>query len=172
MGSNALVIALEILFFFWAVSTQLIDVLFYGRWFFTNWSNLFLYLSLIAVLRNRETVIHSTTEGRFGQHNHVFTAVYTILAVLIFVFGTVGPIFQWVVVQRYATSNSDQLYHLINISVYLGQYVFGSFVIVTGIVVAISTFLLWRANRAAGITDKVICADSSIYVGSDMHISG
>jgi hypothetical protein len=154
--SNALVIALEIIYFFWDTSTQLTNALFYSRWFLTNWSNLFLYLSLITVLWNRETVIHSTIEGRSGQHNRIFTVIYTILAMLIFVFGTVGPAVTYVAVQRYATSTSNKFDHLFNISIYFGVYVFGSSVIVTGIVVAISTFLLWKANRVAGITDKVI----------------
>lgn len=147
----------------WAISNHLSSALAIVHWLLTNWSNLFLYLSFIAVLWNRETVIHSTTEGRAGQHNHIFTAVYTVFAVLIFVFGTVGPIVLYVAFQRYdPESEPVQLNYLINISNCLGVYVFGSFVIVTGIVIAISTFLLWRANRAAGITDKI--TSTMLYV--------
>jgi len=58
---------------------------------FTNWAIILLFfLSIIAVLWNRETVLHTATEGKAGGHNPIFTVIYVILALTLLVLGTAG----------------------------------------------------------------------------------
>jgi hypothetical protein len=58
--------------------------------FFRNWAIFLLFLSIIAVLWNRETVLHTATEGKAGGHNPIFAVIYAILALTLLVLGTAG----------------------------------------------------------------------------------
>jgi hypothetical protein len=56
--------------------------------FFMEWAILLLFLSIIAVLRNRESALHKATRGKAGGHNPIFVGVYAILALSLFILGT------------------------------------------------------------------------------------
>jgi hypothetical protein len=139
---------------------------------FTNWAILLLFLSIVAVLWNRESAIHAATEGKTGRHNHTFTAIYAVLAVLLFVLGTAAPAVYVDAVRKYITA-SNEIDFEIDLNPTLAEeeleiwwdqrrkvwnaldYSFSSFVDLSGVVAIVSTILLWRTSRAAGIRDKV-----------------
>lgn len=114
----------------------------------SNWAIFSLYLSIIAVLWNRETAIHAATGRHVGQRNHTLAArvIYVILAVILFAFGTACP---W----------NEYSFFI---------YAFGSSVIVTGVVIIVLITCQWRASRAAGITDKVII----LFRARDINCNG
>ena len=165
------------------VPTQLIPALDAIQWFFANWAILLLFLSLIAVLRNRETALRVATDDEAGRHNRQFIAAYAILASILFVLGLAGPIVYVVAIQKYnnAINQLDAAatdYPVVSIGpdqlqIWLSQqrkkwrgieYAFNSIVVLTGVVITVSTILLWRAGRAAGIRDKVFALHAtSIY---------
>lgn len=142
--------------------------------FFTNWAILLLFLSMIAILWNRETAIHTAIEGKTGRHNHAFTAIYAVLALILFVLGTASIAVYVDAVRKYddALKQIQSQFSAKNIPLqeqllveWLDQrrkvwsrlrYAFHTFVVVSGIVVAVSTILLWRSGRRAGIRDKVL----------------
>jgi hypothetical protein len=91
--ANANNIALEVFLnmpYWYNLPTQLQPALEAIGLFFTNWAILLLFLSIIAVLRNRETALHTTTEGKAGGYKLIFTVVYAVLALTLFVLGTAG----------------------------------------------------------------------------------
>lgn len=155
--------------------------------FFTNLAILLLFLSIIAVLWDRETAIHAATEGKACRRNHGFTVVYAVLAFILFVLGIAGPAVYIYAIRKYFialnaidfnfdTNASLEQYQL---ELWLNQrqkvwndlfYTFDAFVVLTGVVVAVSTILLWRAGRAAGIRDKVLAYHSFVSAESDNPI--
>ena len=156
------------------VPTQLIPALTAIQWFFANWAILLLFLSFVAVLWNRESALHAATDDAVGGHNRLFTVTYAILASILFVLGLAGPIVYVVDAQKYNNAlnqiNSAAIYDPIvsdgalQLQIWISQqrkiwrsigYAFDSIVVLTGVVVTVSTILLWRAGRAAGIRDKV-----------------
>jgi hypothetical protein len=87
--ANASNIALEVMAnIFWTAPVQLEPALEGIALFFTEWAILLLFLSIIAVLRNRESALHKATGGKAGGHNPIFTGVYAILALSLFILGT------------------------------------------------------------------------------------
>ena len=172
---NADNIALEIIFnmpSWYTFPTQLQPALEAIALFFTNWAILLLFLSLVALLWNREAALHIATDGKAGRRNHAFTAIYAILAVLLFALGTAAPAIYVDALRKYLIDlnevdfefdenpSLDQyalenwFYQQSKISNDV-NYTFDTFVVLAGIVVVVSTGLLWRAHRAAGIKDKV-----------------
>jgi hypothetical protein len=148
---------------------------------FTNWAILLLFLSLIAVIWNREDAINAATEGKAGRRNHIFTAIFAALAVIIFVLGTAGPAVFVDAVRQYIVAlneidssiNTDPTLEEEVLEVWFDQrhkvwsaldYSFSSFVVLTALAIAIPTILLWRASRAAGIRDKVPILESRHYL--------
>jgi hypothetical protein len=103
------------------------------------------------VLWNRETAVHTATGGIAGRRNNVVTVVHAVLAVLLFALGTAGP-------AVFLTGNFGPTPSA------LGTYSFGSFVILTEITILVWTVLLWRASRAAGVTDKVLIPCTSLHL--------
>lgn len=172
-GNN---VALEVFLnmpFWYYLPTQLEPALEAIGWFFTNWAILLLFLSIIAVLWNRQTALRIATAGKAGSCNHALTVIYAVLALILFVLGTTAPavyvntIRKYLIVMNQITSEFDantaleeaQLEQWFNQQqnlTYAIGYAFSSFVVFTGIVVVVSTLLLWRAGRAAGIKDKII----------------
>ena len=125
---------------------------------FYNWSTLLLFLALVAVLWNRESAIRVATEGKAGRRIPALIAVHAVLVVIMLVLGTAGPAVFVDALAKYETSYSAsaeedfqqqlKVYYKLN-------YAFNTFVVLTGVDIALSTFLLWSACRAAHITDKV-----------------
>jgi len=111
--------------------------------FFSSWTNLFLYLSMIAVLWNRETTVYAATEGKAGRHNYVVTGVHAVLVVLIFAFGTAGPAME-------LNPNDSS-----TINVYAMYYSFYTFLILAVVTVIVPAVLLRRASRAEGVVDNI-----------------
>ena len=109
----------------------------------TNWGIAFLYLSIRAVHRDRESAILAATEGIFGQRSRLSTVVHIVLTVLLFALGTV-----WT-----ALYISPIYFEIPYICL---RFLFKSCVILTGIAVVVWTISLWRAARAARITEKVL----------------
>lgn len=137
-------------------------------WLFSiHWADLLLFLSIGAVLRHRETIIHATT-GEKGacRGNRVLTVAYSALSIIIFVLGTAGPAVNLDTKRRYTAFEHDAntSAEKAELKVWLDQRwginatiddMFGSFVVLSAVGVVISTILLWRAGCAAGIRDKV-----------------
>jgi len=111
--------------------------------FFSSWTNLFLYLSMIAVLWSRETTVYAATEGKAGRHNYVVTGVHAVLVVLIFAFGTAGPAME-------LNPNDSS-----TINVYAMYYSFYTFLILAVVTVIVPAVLLRRASRAEGVVDNI-----------------
>jgi len=150
----------------------------------TNWATLLLFLSIIAVLWNRETALYTATEGKAGHHNHGFTAAYAILALVIFVLGTASPAVYVDALRQYlvalneidfdfdadASLEQEELYswfyQRLDVSNDLG-YALSSVVVLAGVVAIFSIIRLWRAGRAAGIRDKI--ADTMLYVVAPLY---
>jgi hypothetical protein len=142
-------------------------------WLFTNWLILLLLLSIVAVLLNRQAAIYAATEGMAGRNLHGFTVGYGILAVMLFVLGTAGPILQFATISQYQTVfnqinfefNANASLEKAELDVWRDHQShlwsdiddgFDAFVVLAGFVVIISTALLRRAGCAAGIKDKVL----------------
>jgi hypothetical protein len=141
-------------------------------WLFTNWSILLMFLSVVAVLLNREVAIYAKTGGQAGRRNHGIPVVYTTLAIILFMLGTAGPAFYFVTIRKYQIT-SNEINSEFNATalpekgatpkllseqsrVWGGlDDMFYTFVILTGVVVVVSTVLLWRKVRAAGMKYKV-----------------
>jgi len=133
---------------------------------FNHWAILLLFLSIISVLRNREAAVYNATGGKeAGRRNYGFTVAYAILAIIIFVLGTAGPAVYVDTMRKFTTArngidlrlNPDGLVEIAEFSSLHGdiEYVFSSVVVLTGVVVVVSTIMLWRACRAAGVRDKI-----------------
>jgi hypothetical protein len=162
--------------------TQLQPVLEAIALLFTNWAILLLFVSIIAVLWNRETAIHTATEGKTSGRNYAFIVVYAVLAVFLFALGTAAPAIYVDALRKYLIALNEINFEF-DENTPLDQfalenwfyqqskvwndvnYVFNTFVVLTGIIVVISTVLLWRTQRAAGIRDKVaILHADSVYL--------
>jgi len=118
------------------------------QYLFTNWANPFPYLSIIAVVWNRETKICAATGGKAGQHNYVVTGVNTILVVLLFVTGATGP----ALLLKHGTGDrSPHFQNVINAMFYSSC----SLLILTEVTVIISAVSLQRASHVEGVADKV-----------------
>jgi len=186
---NAGNIALEVFLnmpSWYTLPTQLQPALDAVALFLTNWAILLLFLSIIAVIWNRETALHTATEGKAGQRNHGFTAAYAVLALLLFVLGTASPavyvdaLRKYLVVLEEIDLNSDidtaeqlaqdELISLLNQRFQVVDdlnYAFSSIVVLTGVVAVVSMILLWRAGRAAGIRDKI--TNTMLYVVAPLY---
>ena len=110
----------------------------------TNWGIAFLYLSIQAVLRDRESAILAETEARFGQRSRLSTVVHIVLTALLFALGTV-----------YTAFYISPIY-FVGISYICLLFLFKSCIILTGIAVVVWTISLWRAARAARINEQVL----------------
>jgi len=125
-----------------------------------SWATLLLYLAILAVLWNRESAIRVATEGKAGRRNPALIAVHAVLAVFIFVLGTAGPAVFVDALVKYETTSDVRSVAVID---YRKQrkvfeklsYVYSTFVVLTGVDVALSTVLLWSASRTARVTDKI-----------------
>lgn len=139
---------------------------------FLDWADTLLILSIIAVLWNRENAISVAIGGKVNRHNHIFTAIYAFLVVLLFALGTTAPAIFTDALRRYTISQSEIDYYY-NPNAPLEQqalddwyiqrlnvwnnvnYTYNGLIVLTDVVIVISTILLWRKGRAAGIKDKV-----------------
>jgi uncharacterized membrane protein YhaH (DUF805 family) len=111
--------------------------------FFSSWTHLFFYLSMIAVLWNRETAIYAATEGKAGRHNYVVTGVHAILIMLIFAVGTAGPAVELNPKGSFIRNVNAMYYSLC------------TFLILAVVTVIVSAVLLQRASRVEGVVDNV-----------------
>ncbi|KIM71419.1 hypothetical protein PILCRDRAFT_830340 [Piloderma croceum F 1598] len=184
---NADNIALEIILnmpSWYTFPTQLQPALEAIALFFTNWAILLLFLSLVALLWNRETALYAATEGKAGRRYHAFTAIYAILAVLLFALGTAAPAIYIDALRKYLIALNEvnfefdenpslDQYALENWFYQQSKvsndvnYTFNTFVVLAGIVVVASTGLLWSAHRAAGIRDKL--TDHMLFVVAPLY---
>jgi hypothetical protein len=144
---NAINIAVQVRSITWKLLSAV-------QWLVLNWAYLCLYLSIAAVLWNRETAIHAVTAGKAGRRTYAVTAVYAVLVVIIFVLGTAGPAISLHTISIHPNFRPGR--YSPNMSAFLGTYSSGSAVVLTGVIVVVSTILLWRASRAEGIVDKVL----------------
>ena len=140
-----------------------------SNWLFTNWTILLMFLSVVAVLSNREVAIYAKTGGKVGRRNHGFLVVYTTLATILFMVGTAGPAFYFLSVRKYQRTLNEINFEFSATALPekgatlwceqshvwgLGD-IFDAFVVLAGVVVVVSTVLLWQKVGAAGIKDKV-----------------
>ncbi|KAF7343448.1 hypothetical protein MVEN_01777600 [Mycena venus] len=125
-----------------------------------DWGVVLQFLVLIAVLWNRETVLRIATDGKFGGHHPVLIALHVTLATLTFIFGTASEAYGMDTAVKFNDTDrfESRLYreylHRIQVRQQL-NYVFNAFAILMVIDVAVTTSLLWRAWRKAGISDKI-----------------
>jgi hypothetical protein len=116
------------------------------------------FLVVITVILNRETALRTATEGKSGGHHPVLIAVHVILAVLIFIMATAaqGLNFDTGVKLVHVRTRPDfnKAQQRFDVAMQL-FYAYSSFAILTGIDVAVSTVLLWRAWKKAGIRDPI-----------------
>lgn len=124
-----------------------------------NLATLFLFLTLIAVLWNRENAIYAATEGKAGRRNPAVTTVHVVLAVLVFVLGTAAPAVYIDADIKFNASDltrgaQNDYYKQVEVYEKL-NYAYSAFVILTGVDIAVSTVLLWSFSRAMRVTDKV-----------------
>ncbi|KAJ7507228.1 hypothetical protein B0H11DRAFT_195968 [Mycena galericulata] len=138
---------------------------------FNDWAVVLLFLVVISVIWNRETVLRTTTDGKFGGHHPALIALHVALATLTFAFGTAAEAFNIDTnVQFYTTDNfgfgDGTLDHRIHVYQQL-NYVYTSFAVLTAVDVIVSAVLLRRSWRKAVIPDKitniVILAVAPIY---------
>jgi len=185
--ANANNVALEVILnlsSFFLLPTQLQPALEAIGLLFTNWAILLLFLSLVAVIWNREDAIHAATEGRAGRRNHIFTAIFAILAVIIFVLGTAGPAIYVDALRQYldalneidVTFDTDSAPEEDALDAWFDNrlkvsnavnYSFSSFVVLTAIAITVPTILLWKASHAAAIRDKI--TDTMLYVVAPLY---
>jgi hypothetical protein len=132
---------------------QLLPILGSVSSLFTDWALRLLFLATILLILNRETALKTATQGTSGGHKPVLLAAHITLAVLTWIFGTA--------VEAYMLETNLQfgifgppLQHRIRVTWALA-YAYGSCVVLMSVDVVVSTVLLWRAWRGAGISDKV-----------------
>jgi len=156
------------------IPTQLIEALEAIQWFFANWAILLLFLSIMAVLWNRETALDVATEGAAGRRHRLFTVTYAVITLILFALGLAGPIVYLDAVQKYDIATNQIVYF--DPIAWLEErrkvwrsirYAFNSIVVLTGVVVIVSTIRLWRAGRGAGIRDKI--TNAMLYIVSPLY---
>ncbi|KAJ6511290.1 hypothetical protein C8R47DRAFT_729566 [Mycena vitilis] len=123
---------------------------------FNDWAVVLLFLVLIAVLWNRETMLRLSTDGKFGGHHPALIALHATLASLTFIFGTATEAFLMDTNVRFATTDIsfDEIDHRFTVDNQL-YYVYTTFAVLMGVDVAVTTVLLWRGWKKAGIPDKI-----------------
>ncbi|KAJ7747912.1 hypothetical protein DFH07DRAFT_1062620 [Mycena maculata] len=126
---------------------------------FNNWAVVLQFLVVIAVVWNRESVLRTATEGKFGGHHPAVIALHVALATLTFIFGTAAEALNMATnVQYYTTdtfsSDDGTLQHRL-VQYQQLNYVYASFAILTAVDVIVSAVLLWRAWRKAVIPDRI-----------------
>ncbi|KAF8208247.1 hypothetical protein K438DRAFT_1961749 [Mycena galopus ATCC 62051] len=130
---------------------------------FSDWMVVLQFLVIIAILWNRETVLRTTTEGRFGGHHPALIALHAALATLTFTFGTASEALGMATTVKYINVDLFELEEfgldgdfnhrrLVQQQLY---YVFNAFAVLMVIDVAVTTALLWRAWKKAGMPDKI-----------------
>jgi hypothetical protein len=144
-----------------------------SEWLFTNWTIFLMFLSVVAVLLNREGAIFAKTGGQVGRRNHGIPGVYTTLAIILFILGTAGPAIYFVTIRK-SQITLNEINFEFNATALpekgttleklwreqsrvwesLGN-MFDAVVVLAGVVVVVSTVLLWRKVCTAGIKDKV-----------------
>nr|GAT47514.1 predicted protein [Mycena chlorophos] len=126
-----------------------------------DWGSVLFFLAIIAVAWNRETALGKTTEGRTTAHHPALIALHAVLAFLMFVLNTAaegyvmnlnvevynGDFFTSVGGEEKLQSHANTANNLF----YAGQ----SFIVLSFIDVLITSIVLWRGWRAAGISDRV-----------------
>jgi len=126
--------------------------------FFHNWSLVFIFIAITAFLWDRETMIHTKSNGASGKQTVTLVVVPLVLVFFMFIFATAQASASanwrltainevpgrnpWVIAQRASTANDL-------------AYTFYAFVIVSAIDVVVAAILLARAARKASISDKV-----------------
>jgi hypothetical protein len=126
---------------------------------FNDWAVVLQFLVLIAVLWNRETQLRTATDGKFGGHHPALIALHATLATLTFIFGTATEAYTMDTDVKLSQIDfliefEDLLQHRENVREQL-DYAYSAFAILTAVDVAVTTLLLWRSWRKAGMSDKV-----------------
>ncbi|KAJ6613583.1 hypothetical protein B0H10DRAFT_215982 [Mycena sp. CBHHK59/15] len=137
----------------------LLPVLSFLSRIFNNWALVLQYLAVLAVVWNRERALRTATEGTAGVRHPVRSVVHAVLATLMLVFGTAAEGLNLDTNVQYYTGGElrlDRKAILHRILVYQQlTYVFATFAVLSGVDVAVSASLLWRAWRRAEMRDKI-----------------
>ncbi|KAJ7852298.1 hypothetical protein B0H13DRAFT_40034 [Mycena leptocephala] len=126
---------------------------------FYDWAVVLQFLVLIAVLWNRETQLRAATDGKFGGHHPALIALHATLATLTFIFGTATEAYNMDTNVKLTQTDfliefEDLLQQRDNVRLQL-YYAFNAFAVLTAVDVAVTTLLLWRSWRKAGMSDKI-----------------
>ncbi|KAJ7291236.1 hypothetical protein C8J57DRAFT_212497 [Mycena rebaudengoi] len=127
---------------------------------FSDWATVLLFLATIALILNRETALKTASEGKFGGHNPVLLVIHIVLATFVFIFGTAADALVMDTNVKIANGNLTGRIHraeLAHRSLVIDQlsYVYATWYILLGVDIAVTTLLLWRSWRSAGISDKI-----------------
>ncbi|KAJ7291237.1 hypothetical protein C8J57DRAFT_212487 [Mycena rebaudengoi] len=127
---------------------------------FSDWATVLLFLATIAVILNRETALKTASEGKSGGHNPVLLVVHIVLATLAFIFGTATDAYAMDTNVKIANGSFTgrigrlERVHRTQVIQQL-SYAFASWSVLLGVDIAVTTLLLWRSWRSAGISDKI-----------------
>ncbi|KAJ7852309.1 hypothetical protein B0H13DRAFT_2284360 [Mycena leptocephala] len=117
---------------------------------FYDWAFVLQFLVLIAVLWNRETQLRAATDGKFGGHHPALIALHATLATLTFIFGTATE----AQIDAFELDTEAIVEHRDNVRLQL-YYAYNAFAVLMAVDVAVTTSLLWRSWRKAGMSDKI-----------------
>lgn len=115
--------------------------------FFGLWSTPLLFLTIIAVIWNRESALLTATGGQAGKHNPVVLITGVVLALLLFSLGT-AELAMYVQYLKDPFERSLARYTSV-------VQAFNSFEILTGVFILIAVVLLDRKTHKAAVADKV-----------------
>jgi hypothetical protein len=124
---------------------------------FNDWAIVLQFLVLIAVLWNRETQLRAATDGKFGGHHPALIALHATLTTLTFIFGTATEAYNmdsesiWDNIELLPEAFLEKREN-VRLQLY---YAYNAFAVLTAVDVAVTTSLLWRSWRKAGMSDKV-----------------
>ncbi|KAJ7057025.1 hypothetical protein C8F01DRAFT_1372337 [Mycena amicta] len=164
--SNALYIALVVLENGADLSFQasLPDLLIPTLRFISNlanaWALTLLFVAIIAVAWNRETALHKATEGKFGGHHPALIVMHVAFASLIFLLGIAAEAYNMDTNVKYFAGDFDRFFgeDALQQRINTGNglfYSYQSFAILSFIDIVVTSIVLWRGWRKAGISDRV-----------------
>ncbi|KAJ7913045.1 hypothetical protein B0H13DRAFT_514066 [Mycena leptocephala] len=122
---------------------------------FNDWAIVLQFLVLIAVLWNRETQLRAATDGKFGGHHPALIALHATLATLTFIFGTATEAYNMGSISDNIELLPEPIFEKrenVRLQLY---YAYNAFAVLTAVDVAVTTSLLWRSWRKAGMSDKI-----------------
>jgi hypothetical protein len=122
---------------------------------FANLQFVFLYLTIVAILWDRENAINVASGWNAGKRWPVMIAIHGTLAVLLLAFGTTAvALYAALYVKASEHITGKQIDHYLLMEYYM-SYVVQAVLTLTAFAAGVATILLHKAARKAGIRDQV-----------------